>query len=79
MENFLFVAPSSAPIMHLEHKAVVEEIDFSIGRGLDHNQVQRLAELDFVAELKDMFITGSTGTGITKALRIKQEYYESKI
>lgn len=45
------------------HKASVEEIDFSIERGLDRNQVQRLAELGFVAEHKDLFITGSTGTG----------------
>lgn len=45
------------------HKASVEEIDFSINRGLDRNQVQRLAELGFVAEHKDLFITGSTGTG----------------
>lgn len=45
------------------YKASVEDIDYSIERGLDKNQVQRLAELSFVAEHKDLFITGSTGTG----------------
>lgn len=34
----------------------MEDIDYSIERGLDKNQVQRLAELSFVAEHKDLFI-----------------------
>lgn len=46
-------------------KASIEEVNFSIERGLDKNQVQRLAELTFVTEHKDLFITGSTGTGKT--------------
>lgn len=45
------------------YKANVEEIDFSIERGMDRNLVLRLAELGFVKEHKDLFITGSTGTG----------------
>lgn len=45
------------------YKASVEQIDYSIDRGLDKNQVHRLAALDFIKEGKDLFITGSTGTG----------------
>ena len=45
------------------YKASVEEINFSVERGLDKNLFQRLAELTFVKEGKDLFITGSTGTG----------------
>lgn len=48
---------------NFRHKASIEEIDFSIERGLDRNQVQRLAELSFIGEHKDLFVTGSTGTG----------------
>ncbi|WP_450782835.1 ATP-binding protein [Streptomyces sp. NPDC001635] len=45
------------------YKASLEHIDYSIERGLDRNQVHRLAALDFIKEHKDIFITGSTGTG----------------
>ncbi|MDL2320664.1 IS21-like element helper ATPase IstB [Alistipes sp. OttesenSCG-928-B03] len=45
------------------YKASIEEIDYSIERGLDRNQVNRLASLDFVREHKDLFVTGPTGTG----------------
>lgn len=45
------------------YKASLEHIDYSIDRGLDRNQVHRLAALDFIKEHKDIFITGSTGTG----------------
>ena len=45
------------------YKSSVEEINFNVERGLDRNQFQRLAELTFVREHKDLFITGSTGTG----------------
>jgi DNA replication protein DnaC len=44
-------------------KSSVEEINFSVERGLDRNMFQRLAELTFIREKKDLFITGSTGTG----------------
>jgi DNA replication protein DnaC len=45
------------------YNAVLEEIDCSFERGLDRNQVERLAALEFVKESKDLFITGPTGTG----------------
>ncbi len=48
---------------NFRHKAAVEEVSFSVERGLDKNQVQRLAELSFITEHKDLFITGSTGKG----------------
>lgn len=45
------------------YKSSVEEVNFSVERGLDKNQFRRLAELTFIREHKDLFITGSTGTG----------------
>jgi DNA replication protein DnaC len=45
------------------YKACVEEINYSIERGMEKNQVQRLAGLGFIKEGRDLFITGSTGTG----------------
>ncbi|GHU80847.1 hypothetical protein FACS1894145_7630 [Bacteroidia bacterium] len=45
------------------YNASLEEIDYSFERGLDQNQVERLAALAFVKENKDLFITGPTGTG----------------
>ncbi len=45
------------------YKAALEQLDYSVDRGLDKNQVHRLAALDFIKERKDLFITGSTGTG----------------
>lgn len=45
------------------YKSSVEEINFNVERGLDRNQFQRLAELTFVREHKDLFITGSTVPG----------------
>lgn len=50
---------------NFRHKASVEELNFSLERGLDKNQVQRLADLSFISQHKDVFITGSTGTGKT--------------
>ena len=38
-------------------------MDYSFERGLDQNQVERLAALTFVKESRDLFITGPTGTG----------------
>jgi DNA replication protein DnaC len=49
-------------IAGFRYKASLEQIDYSIERGLDKNQVHRLAALDFIKERKDLFITGSTGT-----------------
>jgi DNA replication protein DnaC len=45
------------------YNAFLEEIDYTFERGLDRNQVERLAALEFVKENKDLFITGPTGTG----------------
>lgn len=50
---------------NFRHKAAVEEVNYSVERGLDKNQIQRLASLSFINEHKDVFITGSTGTGKT--------------
>lgn len=45
------------------YNATLEEMDYTFERGLDRNQVERLAALEFVKESKDLFITGPTGTG----------------
>jgi DNA replication protein DnaC len=45
------------------YNASLEEIDYSFERGLDRNQVDRLAAMEFIRERKDLFITGPTGTG----------------
>lgn len=43
--------------------ASMEEIDYAVDRGIDQNELQRLGDLSFIAEGKNIFITGSTGTG----------------
>lgn len=45
------------------YKAFPEEIDYTIPRGLDRNQVERLCSLDFIRQGQNLFITGSSGTG----------------
>lgn len=45
--------------------ASIEEIDYSVERGLDKNLMERLADLSFIKERKNIFITGSSGTGKT--------------
>lgn len=45
------------------YKAFLEEIDYSINRGLDRNQIECLASLDFIRQGQNLFITGSSGTG----------------
>lgn len=45
------------------YNATLEDIDYTFERGLDRNQVERLAAMEFVREHKDLFITGPTGTG----------------
>lgn len=60
---------SSAAIQRLvrnasfRYKAYLEEIDYTIQRGLDRNQMERLASLDFIHKGQNLFITGSAGTG----------------
>lgn len=54
------------------YKAFLEQIDYTISRGLERNQMERLASLDFVKQGQNLFITGSAGTGksfIATALR----------
>ncbi len=38
-------------------------IDYTVSRGLDRNQMERLATLDFIRNGQNLFITGSAGTG----------------
>ena len=45
------------------YKAFVEEIDYSLNRGLDRNQMERLASMEFIRQGQNLFITGSAGTG----------------
>jgi DNA replication protein DnaC len=53
----------SMKLANFRYKASMEQIDYQVERGLDRNQMLRLASLDFIKEHKDLFITGSTGTG----------------
>ena len=48
---------------NFRYSASIEQLDYSEERGLDKNQVQRLATCDFIRKGEDLFITGSTGTG----------------
>lgn len=50
-------------LANFRYKASLEQLDYSVERGLDKNEVHRLASLEFIKERKDLFITGSTGTG----------------
>lgn len=45
------------------YNATLEDMDCTFERGLDRNQVERLASMEFVCQNKDLFITGPTGTG----------------
>lgn len=45
------------------YNASLEDIDYTFERGLDRNQVERLAALEFIRDHRDLFITGPTGTG----------------
>lgn len=48
---------------NFRHKASIEEIDFSIERGLDRNQVQRLAELSLMVNTRTCLLPDLQGTG----------------
>lgn len=48
---------------NFRYNASLEDIDYTFERGLDRNQVDRLAALEFIRESKDVLITGPTGTG----------------
>ena len=45
------------------YKACLEDIDYATNRGLERNQMERLATLDFVNKGQNLFVTGSSGTG----------------
>jgi DNA replication protein DnaC len=48
---------------NFRYRAAIEQLDYTEGRGLDKNQIQRLSTCDFIKNGEDLFITGSTGTG----------------
>lgn len=50
-------------IASFRYNGTLENIDYTFERGLDRNQVERLAAMEFIREHKDLFITGPTGTG----------------
>jgi len=43
--------------------ASVAQIDYSLPRGLNRNQMERLASLEFIRKGNNLFITGYSGTG----------------
>jgi DNA replication protein DnaC len=45
------------------YKASIEQMDFDPNRGLDKNQIMRLAECSFIDKKENLLITGSTGIG----------------
>lgn len=45
------------------YKATIEQLDYSIDRGIDKNLVHRLADCEFIGRKENILITGSTGTG----------------
>lgn len=45
------------------YKATIEQLDYSSDRGVDKNQVHRLADGEFINKKENILITGSTGTG----------------
>ena len=45
------------------YKATIEQLDYSAERGIDKNQVHRLADGEFINKKENILITGSTGTG----------------
>lgn len=43
--------------------ASIGQIDYSVQRGLDRNQMERLASLEFIRKGQNLFVTGCCGTG----------------
>ena len=48
-----------------KYRHTMETIDYSQDRNIDRNMMERLADLAFMRSGKNVFITGSTGTGKT--------------
>lgn len=45
------------------YKSTIEQLDYDSNRGLDKNQIHRLADSGYIRENQTILITGSTGTG----------------
>ena len=45
------------------YNALIEDIDYKFSRGLDRNQIERLASLDFIRDSQNVIITGPSGIG----------------
>lgn len=45
------------------YRANIEQLDYSPDRGIDRNQLHRLAEGEYIRRGENLLITGSTGTG----------------
>jgi DNA replication protein DnaC len=45
------------------YKTSIEQIEYSVQRGIDKNQIHRLADGEFIHKKENILITGSTGTG----------------
>jgi len=45
------------------YKASIEDVNYHANRSLDRNQVQRLAECNFIDRFENIIVTGSTGIG----------------
>ena len=50
------------------YQASVEEVDFSAARGLEKNQLIRLASCQFLEKQENILITGPTGVGYAKQM-----------
>lgn len=50
---------------HLRSQACVEDIDFRRARGLDRTHILHLGQAGWVADHRDLIITGATGAGKT--------------
>lgn len=48
---------------NFRYRACLEEVDYTLERGIDKNQVERLASMEFIRSHRDLFITGPTVTG----------------
>jgi len=45
------------------YPATIEQLDYTVDRGMDKNRIIRLCSCEFITRAEDLFITGSTGTG----------------
>jgi DNA replication protein DnaC len=52
-------------VAHFREAAVIEDLDFSVSRGLDRSQVLALTQEDWIRSHLNVIITGPTGAGKT--------------